>query len=127
MTPEEFIKTTIHQGDSSGLATLDPDQRFVFLISEAEAWCDMDGIDTLLDRYSPAELAECASAFAEVGASRIATELGQIVSALPHRDEMTLSNTDALIKDRVGYDFETIRAAVATSAAASTSASSSTR
>ena len=112
MTADEFINAAIDKGQSCGLASLDPDQRLVHLISEAEVHCDMEGIDPLLDRYPPAELEECASAFAEVGASEIATALRAVVSALPAREEASLSKADALIKDRVGYDYDSIRAAV---------------
>lgn len=112
MTADEFINTAIGKGQSGGLPSLDRDERFVFLISEAEAACDINGIDTLLDSYPSAELAECASAFAEVGASAIAAALVDIVSALPAREEDLLSKADSLIKDRVGYDYDAIRDAV---------------
>ena len=112
-TADDFINAAIEKGQSGGLSRLDRDERFVYLISEAEVACDMDGVDTLLDRYTSAELAECASAFAEVGASAIAAALMEVVSALPAREEGPLGKADALIKDRVGYDYDAIREAVA--------------
>lgn len=112
MTADEFINAAIDKGQSRGLASLNPDERLVYLISEAEVSCDMDGIDTLLDTYPVADLAECASAFAEIGASEIAAALGRVVSELPSRDEAALSKADSLIKDRVGYDYDTMREAV---------------
>jgi hypothetical protein len=112
VTPDEFINAAIDKGQVSGLASLSPDERLVWLISEAEVCCDIDGIDTLLDRYSSAELAECVSAFAEIGATDIAEALRAVVSILPEREETALSKADTLIKDRIGYDYEAIRAAI---------------
>ena len=112
MTADELINAAIEKGQPGGLSGLDPDERFVYLISEAEVACDMDGIETLLDRYTAAELAECASAFAEVGASAIAAALGEVVAALPARDEDRLGKADSLIKDRAGYAYDAIRGAV---------------
>jgi hypothetical protein len=112
VTADEFINAAIDKGQSGGLASLGPDERVVYLVSEAEVYCDMEGIDSLLDRYSSADLEACVSAFAEIGATEIAEVLGAVVSVLPEREESALSRADRLIKDRVGYDYEAIRAAV---------------
>jgi hypothetical protein len=113
MTPDEFITAAIERGQVSGAASLDADERLVFLISEAEVCCDMDGIDSLLDKYVSADLVDCVAAFFEVGASDIAKALGRIVEGLPARPEPALGVVDALIKDRVGYDYGAIRTAIA--------------
>jgi hypothetical protein len=113
MTADEFIKDAIDRGASVPLADLSPIERFVFLISEAEVYCDMEGIDSLLDRYSAAELGEYARAFAEVGASAIAAGLAAVVSGLPGCDEKMLDHVNRLITDREGYGYEGIRDAVA--------------
>ena len=112
MTADEFINAAIEKGQSNGLASLGLDQRLVYLVSEAEAYCDMEGIDSLLDRYSSGELQECVSSFEEIGATEIAEALRAVVSALPERAEAALSKADALIKDRTGYDYQAIRAAI---------------
>jgi hypothetical protein len=112
VTADEFINAAIDKGQSGGPASLHPDERLVYLISDAEVSCDINGIDTLLDSYSPTDLDECASAYAEIGASDIAAALREIVSALPAREEASLSKADSLIKDRVGYNYDAIRAAV---------------
>jgi hypothetical protein len=112
VTADEFINVAIDKGQSGGLASLGPDERLVYLVSEAEVYCDKDGVDSLLDRYSSAELHECASAFAEIGATEIAAALRAVVSILPEREESALRRADRVIKDRVGYDYEAIRAAV---------------
>jgi hypothetical protein len=87
VTADKFINAAIDKGQSSGLAGLHPDERLVYLISEAEVSCDINGIDTLLDSYPPTDLDECASAFAEIGASEIAAALREVVLALPAREE----------------------------------------
>lgn len=110
---DDFINAAIDKGQSIGLANLNSIERLVYFISEAEVNCDMDGIDSLLDEYSTAEIAEGAAAFREIGAIEIADALQAIVAALPERDETALSSADALIKDRTGYDYDAIHAAVA--------------
>jgi hypothetical protein len=112
MTADEFINAAIIRGQSAGFAQLDADQRLVFLISEAEVDCDMNGIDTLLDRYSDKEIWEMAAGFAEIGALDIAESLRQIARELPMREETSLRRADTLIKDRAGYDYEAILTAV---------------
>lgn len=112
MTADEFINAAIDKGQTAGLASLGPDERLVFLVSEAEVYCEVEGIDSLLDRYSSTDLQECVSAFAEIGATEIADALRSVISGLPTRDESALSKADSLIKDRTGYDYEAIQAAV---------------
>ena len=112
MSADDFIDAAIEHGQRDGLAALDADERFVFLIAEAESCCDIDGLDALLDRYPPDDLADCGTAFAEVGAVDIAAALGAVISVLPSRDEWTLRTADTLIKARVGYDCDALRTAV---------------
>ncbi len=45
MNPEAFINAAIAAGERDGVAALDPDQRLVYLIAEAECLADMEGID----------------------------------------------------------------------------------
>jgi hypothetical protein len=110
---DDFINAAIDKGQSVGLTDLNSVERLVYFISEAEASCDIDGIDSLLDEYSAAEIAEGAAAFREIGAIEIADALQIIVAALPDRDETAMSSADTLIKERTGYDYDAIRAAVA--------------
>jgi hypothetical protein len=67
-----FIDTAIEVGFRDGIGALDADQRLVYLISEAEVLCDIDGIDNFLDLYFPRWKEETAAAFTEVGAAEIA-------------------------------------------------------
>ena len=53
MDPYEFINTAIETGSRNGIGALDADQRFVYIVSEAEVYCDMEGISGFLDRYFP--------------------------------------------------------------------------
>jgi hypothetical protein len=112
MTADEIISRAIDRGQAEGLVNLNTDERLVFLISEAEVCCDMDGIETLLNRYAPREIKECADAFMTIGAAEIGAVLSQIVTALPIRPEELLSRADTLIKDRIGYNYDSIRATV---------------
>jgi hypothetical protein len=112
MTPEEFINEAIATGQRHGMAALDADQRFVYLIAEAECLCDMEGIDSFLDRYAPSWLAETAAAFEAVGAAEIATELRAVPLDVAVGDRR-LDRLNELITERAGYDYEAIRRAVA--------------
>jgi hypothetical protein len=71
MTVEDFITEAIDLGHRDGIASLNANQRMVFLISEAEIICDMNGIDSFLGHFNSELLLECASAFDEVGAREI--------------------------------------------------------
>ena len=66
----------------------------------------------LLERYTPDDLADCAAAFAEVGATDIASALGQVASALPNRNQWAMGTAECLIKARAGYDCAALRSAV---------------
>lgn len=76
--PDAFINTAIDAGAGDGIEALDHDQRLVYLISEAEVYCDMNGIPSFLDRYFPQWMEETAAAFSEVGAADIAAGLRAI-------------------------------------------------
>ena len=63
MTSNDFINKAIDLGQRNGVGSLDLDQRMVFLIAEAQADSDMNGIDTFLSRYTPHWISEAAAAF----------------------------------------------------------------
>ena len=109
--PAAFIDTAIEVGSRDGIGALDADQRLVYLISEAEVLCDIDGIDNFLDLYFPQWKEETAAAFAEVGAPEIAIGL-RAITAQTMRDDPLLDRVNGLITGRVGYDYESIRQAV---------------
>jgi hypothetical protein len=109
--PDAFINTAIEVGFRDGVGALDADQRLVFLISEAEVLCDMEGIDAFFDQYFPQWMGETAAAFAEVGAAEIAEGL-RAIAADTVRNDSLLGRVNKLIADRAGYDYETIRKAV---------------
>jgi hypothetical protein len=114
--PDAFINTALEVGsralrEGRGIGALDADQRLVYLISEAEVLCDMEGIDSFLDRYFPQWMEETAAAFAEVGAAEIAVALRAIDSDRI-RDDPLLDRANDLITSRTGYGYEAIRQAV---------------
>jgi hypothetical protein len=113
--PDAFIKTAIEAGsratlEDRGIGALDADQRLVYLISEAEVLCDMEGIDAFIDRYCPKWMEETAAAFAEVGAAEIAAGLRAIAADVGN--DPLLDRVNELITNRAGYGYETIRKAV---------------
>src|SRR5262245_55862169 len=112
MTPDKFIDAAIAIGSRDGLARLDQDQRFVFLVSEAEVLCDMEGIDSLIQHYGPGEILECAKAFETIGAVEIAEGLKSIAVSLPNLDDALLERVNDLITRRSGYDYDAISRAV---------------
>lgn len=111
MSPDEFISEAIDLGSRNGVTSLDPEQRMVFLISEAEVDCDINGIDTFLSRYSPTWLPETAAAFDAIGAVDIAAGLRAIGPETQHNGPL-LDRLNELITSRAGYDYEAIRRVV---------------
>jgi len=108
MNAEQIINRAINRGQTEGLSSLSSAERVVFLISEAEVHCDMDGIDSLLDQYPRETLADCARAFRAVGASDIADTSSAIVTAWPNRPDELLCQVNELITGRCRYDYEAI-------------------
>jgi hypothetical protein len=108
MEYERFIDEAVKLGMRSGLAALSPLQRQVFLISEAEISCDMDGIDSFVGSHEPAILLEASEAFSAVGASAIAAGLKEIAQASPSADGGLLGRVNKLICNRSGYNAESI-------------------
>lgn len=108
LTPDAFIEAAIKLGAQNGVASLDPDQRLVFLISEAEVYCNMDGVDAFLDHYRQDWLSEAAEAFHAVGAVEIAVGLRSINADTQHDDPL-LEQINTLITNCAGYDYEAIR------------------
>jgi hypothetical protein len=109
--PGAFIDAAIELGSREGIGALDADQRLVYLVSEAEVLCDIDGINNFLDLYFPQWKEETAAAFAEVGAAEIAIGL-RAITAETMRDDPLLDRVNDLITGRVGYDYEAIRKVV---------------
>ena len=112
MTPDEFIEAAIAAGERLGAEALDPDQRLVYLIAEAECLSDMDGIDSFLGKYAPRWLSEAAAAFEAVGAAEIAAELRAVPPDAAVGDPR-LDRLNGLLTARAGYDYEAIRRVVA--------------
>jgi hypothetical protein len=109
--PDAFINTAIEVGSRDGIGALDADQRLVYLISEAEVYCDMEGIDAFLGRCFPQWMEETAAAFAEVGGAEIAMGL-RAIAANTAGDDSLFGRVNELITSRAGYNYETIRKAV---------------
>ena len=111
MSVDEFIQVAIDLGARNGVASLDPDQRMVFLISEAEVDCSMNGIDTFLNRYCPDWMEETSAAFEAVGAAEIAQHLRAITAETP-RDDQILDRVNELITSCTGYNYDAIRCVI---------------
>jgi hypothetical protein len=109
--PDAFTNAAIEAGVRDGVEALDANERLVFLISEAEVLCDMEGIDSFLNRYRLRWMTETVSAFAEVGAAEIAAALNAIALDTPPNDQL-LDRASELITSRTGYDFAAMRRVV---------------
>lgn len=112
MDTNEFIRDAIQRGMRDGIDMLDEASRLVFLTSEAEVYCDKDGIDSFIDRYGKAGLQLAADAFEAVGGEAIAAGLRDIARALPKAPEFLLSGVNHLITEQAGYEYEGIAAAI---------------
>jgi len=110
-TVGEFIRDAIDQGQRGG--ALDPLQRAVYLVSELEVLCDMDGIDSFLERYPVSDLRTSAGLLRAAGAAALADGLVQIADSLPHPDDALLTRVTDLVSDRAGYGYDSLARAVA--------------
>lgn len=102
-----IIVSVLKRGAEGGIDSLCRSERKVWLISEAEVLCDMEGIDSFLDLYENL-LPEAADAFAEAGASQIAESLQAINAQLPNRSDDLLDHANALVTARAGYDYDSV-------------------
>jgi len=107
MPPSEIIDSILKRGAEGGLDCLSRSERKVFLISGAEVLCDMEGIDSFLNRYSDS-ISEAADAFAEAGGAEIAESLRAINTRLPARPDELLDPTNVLVTARAGYDYDSV-------------------
>jgi hypothetical protein len=84
----------------------------VFLIAEAQADSDMNGIDTFLSRYTPHWISEAAAAFERVGATEIAAEMRNAPLEALFTGDPRLDRLNKLITGRVGYNYAAIQRVV---------------
>lgn len=113
MNSDEVIEDAIRRGEREGLDALGPVEQFIFAISEAEVYCDTDGIDNLLHRYGSSKIDLFARAFLAIGAVEIASALQAVSSSADPVPEELLSRANRLITERHQYTYEGIRAFVA--------------
>lgn len=111
MTADQFIDEAISTGQREGAATMDVSQRWIWLISEAEVFCDVEGVDSFFDKYAQRWILETADAFELVGATKIAAELRSVPLDAPVGDPR-LDRLNSLITRRAGYSYESIRRVV---------------
>jgi hypothetical protein len=115
MDSEAAIRTAVELGERHGIASLAGAQKLVFAISEAEVYCDKDGIDGLIHRYGAPAMRTFAEAFEAVGATEIATTLLALTNDGPIPDAL-LARANTLITDRRGYAYENLQTLVSSSA-----------
>lgn len=102
----------ISRGQMEGIDALGPIEAAVYAISEAEVYCDIDGIDSLIHRYGLHRMSLFAQSFASIGAMEIAEALRQLAESNPQPPERLLDLTNKLITQRHGYTYEAIQAFV---------------
>jgi hypothetical protein len=115
MDSDSAIRDAVELGERHGLASLAGVQKLVFAISEAEVYCDKDGIDGLIHRYGGPAMRTFAEAFEAVGATEIASALFALTKNGPI-PEALLARANTLITDRRGYAYENLQALVSRSA-----------
>ena len=113
MDADAYIRDAIARGQARGIGSLDALQRLVWMISEAEACCDDEGIEALIGRHGVGSLPDFAQAFHTIGASEIAQALAQIPIRKGEYRRVSLDLANSLIRGRVGYSHASIRQAVA--------------
>jgi hypothetical protein len=90
-----------------------PIRRAIFLVSELETLCDMEGVDSFLSRYADAQdLRLLAGLLRSAGAAPLAAALSRAADSLPNPSEPLLDEINLLVTSRSGYDFESLASAV---------------
>jgi hypothetical protein len=112
MSSADSIDSILKRGAEDGVDALASVERKVWLISEAEVLCDIEGIDSFLDRYADL-LPEAAAAFAEVGACEISESLRAIHAESPARRGELLDRANALVTARTGYEYDSVARLIA--------------
>ena len=108
MNVDTYINTAISRGVKLGLDKLSATERIIFLISKLEVSCDIDGIDSFLDRYPHTRVVECVHGLEAIGASELAGALSAVAEALPQRPDALLNEANDLATSRTGYDYDAI-------------------
>lgn len=98
------------RAERDGLGALDARDRALVLVSEAEVLTDREGVDAFVRRYLPGWGDEVATAFAALGAHRIAAAVEAVLHGGPTGD------LGVLLADRSGYSADDVaRVGAATS------------
>ena len=110
MNTTQFIEQAISRGETEGIEALGPREKFVFAVSEAEVLCDMEGIDSLIQKYGVSSMESLfAQAFSAIGAHEIASALSRVATSEEPIAEHILSLANRLIAERHGYTYESIQ------------------
>ena len=83
MNAESIINQAIARGEEEGLMALAPVEQVVFAVAEAEVYCDMEGVDALLEKYGGDSVTMFAHAFVAIGANEIAAGFAALGGASP--------------------------------------------
>lgn len=108
----QFINQAIELGSSSGIEALAPVGADIFLISELEVSCDMNGIDTFINIHGVERLRRCAMVYRSIGALELANAILNVANSNA-TDESMLDVANGLVTDRAGYDYEMLEKYVA--------------
>ncbi|WP_104092511.1 hypothetical protein [Arthrobacter sp. GMC3] len=107
MDVADLLSQVINKDTAGGIEALDPTERMVFLISEAEILADMSGVDEFLERYARRSLGTTCADFGVVGREEIAKLLGELEIAGFDVD-CTLERLGSLISSRDGYTYDDV-------------------
>ena len=113
MTPDEFINRAIDQGEQVGLDQLGGLERLVFLVSEVEVLCAMEGIDSFAEQRGADGLREASAAFRALGAGDLADALLECAQQPNAFSTPCFERANNLVNKHVGWDYEAIRRVVA--------------
>lgn len=108
MDIDEYIEEAIHS--SLNMKQADDIQSMIWTISELEAACDMDGINSFMDRYGSDGLKMAIRAYGFIGATDLSKALKNL--SLNTKDESNLKQCNNYVTSRMGYDYDMIYNAV---------------
>lgn len=103
------INKIIDKGESFGLDGMIAYERIIYLISEAEVYCDMEGIDSFVDHYKEDGIKELIEGYRKIGANELSETFSNLINAEAHEKGEILDELNEMITSRKGYNSGSIK------------------
>ncbi|TLX73739.1 hypothetical protein E9993_14875 [Labilibacter sediminis] len=104
-----LINNIVDKGESLGIDGMVGYERIIFLISEAEVYCDMEGIDSFIDNYNNENLLELVEGYKKIGALELSKGFINLINSQKEEKDAILEQLNDMITSRQGYNYDSIK------------------